>query len=113
MSTAPGASSCQGARTWQNFSWGFRKGPSTLAHRTSGHRVFVTSAHRYCDNWSLPSGHLVIEIFGHLLIKIRALAHRILKILNPIIKIECVSPGHVKDDIYGTNVTMHPLRQAI
>ena len=47
----------------------------TVAHRTSGHRVFVTSAHRYCDNWSLPSGHLVIEILdiwssksGHLVI---------------------------------------------
>ena len=51
------------------------EGCVTVAHRTSGHRVFVTSAHRYCDNWSLPSGHLVIEILdiwssksGHLVI---------------------------------------------
>ena len=50
-------------------------GRSTLAHRTSAHHFFGTSAHQYPDISSSKSGHLLIkyrtsahQIFGHLLI---------------------------------------------
>ena len=47
-------------------------GCDTLAHRTSAHHYFVTSAHQYCDISSSKSGHQ--------LIKIRTFAHHMLKI---------------------------------
>ena len=47
-------------------------GPSTLAHRTSAHHYFVTSAHQYYDISSSKCGNQ--------LIKIRTFAHHILEI---------------------------------